>query len=66
MPSGATVISINAQTDAVGQIAGGPLLGWLAAAAGTRAAMLTVAAFLVPSALLYVRTIRRHGRDVIA
>lgn len=62
----ATVISINAQTDAVGQIAGGPLLGWLAAAAGTRAAMLTVAAFLVPSALLYIRTIRRHGRDVIA
>jgi DHA3 family tetracycline resistance protein-like MFS transporter len=61
----ATVISINAQTDAVGQIAGGPLLGWLAAAAGTRAAMLAVAAFLIPSALLYVRTIRRHGRDVI-
>lgn len=61
----ATVISMNAQTDAVGQIAGGPLLGWLAAAAGTRAAMLAVAAFLVPSALLYVRTIRRPGRDVI-
>lgn len=61
----ATVISMNAQTDAVGQIAGGPLLGWLAAAAGTRAAMLAVAAFLIPSALLYVRTIRRHGRDVI-
>jgi DHA3 family tetracycline resistance protein-like MFS transporter len=61
----ATVLSLNAQTDAVGQIAGGPLLGWLAAAAGTRAAMLAVASFLVPSALLYLRTIRRHGRDVI-
>jgi DHA3 family tetracycline resistance protein-like MFS transporter len=61
----ATVLSVNAQTDAVGQIAGGPLLGWLAAAAGTRPAMLAVAAFLIPSALLYVRTIRRHGRDVI-
>jgi DHA3 family tetracycline resistance protein-like MFS transporter len=61
----ATVISMNAQTDAVGQIAGGPLLGWLAAAAGTRAAMLAVAAFLIPSALLYLRTISRHGRDVI-
>jgi len=61
----ATVISMNAQSDAVGQIAGGPLLGLLAAAAGTRAAMLAVAAFLVPSLLLYLRTIRRHGRDVI-
>ena len=61
----ATVMSLNAQTDAVGQIAGGPLLGALATAAGTRAAMLTVAAFIVPALLLYVRTIRLHGRDVI-
>jgi DHA3 family tetracycline resistance protein-like MFS transporter len=61
----ATVMSLNAQTDAVGQIAGGPLLGALAVSAGTPAAMLTVTAFLIPSALLYVRTIRLHGRDVI-
>jgi hypothetical protein len=27
--------------------------------------MLTVAAFIAPSLLLYVRTIRLHGRDVI-
>jgi hypothetical protein len=27
--------------------------------------MLTVTAFLIPSALLYVRTIRLHGHDVI-
>ena len=32
----ATVMSLNAQTDAVGQIAGGPLLGALAVSAGTR------------------------------
>jgi DHA3 family tetracycline resistance protein-like MFS transporter len=61
----ATVMSLNAQTDAVGQIAGGPLLGALAVSAGTPAAMLTVTAFLIPSALLYVRTIRLHGHDVI-
>ncbi len=36
----ATVMSLNAQTDAVGQIAGGPLLGALAVSAGTPAAML--------------------------
>jgi DHA3 family tetracycline resistance protein-like MFS transporter len=61
----ATVLSLDAQTDAVGQIAGGPLLGALAVTAGTPTAMLTVAAFLIPSLLLYVRTIRLHGRDVI-
>lgn len=61
----ATVISMNAQTDAVGQIAGGPLLGALAVSAGTPAAMLAAAAFIAPSLLLYVRTIRLHGRDVI-
>ena len=61
----ATVMSLNAQTDAVGQIAGGPLLGALAVSAGTPAAMLAAAAFIAPSLLLYVRTIRLHGRDVI-
>lgn len=61
----ATVLSLNAQTDAVGQIAGGPLLGALAVSAGTPVAMLTVAGFIAPSLLLYVRTIRLHGRDVI-
>ncbi|HET9496809.1 MAG TPA: MFS transporter [Candidatus Limnocylindria bacterium] len=61
----ATVMSLNAQTDAVGQIAGGPLLGALAVSAGTPAAMLAAAAFIAPSLFLYLRTIRLHGRDVI-
>lgn len=61
----ATVLSLDAQTDAIGQIAGGPLLGLLAASSGTTAAMLTVSAFILPSLFLYVRTIRRHGHDVI-
>ncbi|MDP9468585.1 MAG: hypothetical protein M3P32_07605, partial [Chloroflexota bacterium] len=61
----ATVLSMNAQSDALGQIAGGPLLGWLAVAGGTRWAMFTVAAILAPSLYLYLRTIRLHGRDVI-
>jgi MFS transporter, DHA3 family, tetracycline resistance protein len=61
----ATVLSLNAQTDAVGQIAGGPLLGALAVSVGTPAAMLAAAAFIGPSLLLYLRTIRLHGRDVI-
>lgn len=62
----ATVHSMNAQADALGQIAGGPLLGWLAVAAGsTRPAMLAVALILVPSLYLYLRTIRLHGRDMV-
>jgi DHA3 family tetracycline resistance protein-like MFS transporter len=61
----ATVHSMNAQADALGQIAGGPLLGWLAVAAGsTRPAMLAVAVILAPSLYLYLRTIRLHGRDL--
>jgi DHA3 family tetracycline resistance protein-like MFS transporter len=62
----ATVHSMNSQADALGQIAGGPLLGWLALAAGsTRPAMLAVAVILLPSLYLYVRTIRLHGHDLI-
>lgn len=62
----ATVHSMNSQADALGQIAGGPLLGWLAVAAGsTRPAMLAVAIILAPSLYLYVRTIRLHGRDLL-
>jgi len=61
----ATVHSMNSQADALGQIAGGPLLGWLALAAGsTRPAMLAVAVILLPSLYLYLRTIRLHGHDL--
>jgi DHA3 family tetracycline resistance protein-like MFS transporter len=62
----ATVHSLNSQADALGQIAGGPLLGWLAVAAGsTRPAMLAVAVILAPSLYLYLRTIRLHGHDLV-
>ncbi|MDH4334950.1 MAG: hypothetical protein OEW24_06790, partial [Chloroflexota bacterium] len=62
----ATVHSMNSQADALGQVAGGPLLGWLALAAGTRPAMVVVAIILSPSLYLYLRTIRLHGRDLVA
>lgn len=62
----ATVHSMNSQADALGQIAGGPLLGWLAvAAASTRPAMVAVAIILAPSLYLYLRTIRLHGHDLL-
>jgi DHA3 family tetracycline resistance protein-like MFS transporter len=63
----ATVLSMNSQADALGQMAGGPVLGWLAAAtASTRPAMLAVALILTPSLYLYLRTIRLHGHDLEA
>ena len=62
----ATVHSLNAQTDAVGQIAGGPLLGALALSAGTPAAMLAARRIHRPViAPLRPNDPAFHGRDVI-
>ncbi len=54
----ATVLSIVGQVDALGQIVGGPLIGALATAASLRAALVGVAALLLPALPLY----RRAGR----
>jgi MFS transporter, DHA3 family, tetracycline resistance protein len=64
-PIRATVLSMDAQLDALGQIIGGPLIGAFAVAAGTGQGMVVVGLVLGPSLLLYWRTIRLHGRDVI-
>lgn len=53
----ATVISMNSQMDAIGQIAGGPPLGIVGTLASLRAALLVSAMLLVPSLLLYVRAL---------
>ncbi len=55
----ATVLSIDGQTDALGQIAGGPALGVVATYASLRAALLTAGAILLPALLLYVRAGRQ-------
>ncbi len=62
----ATVISMEAQADALGQIAGGPLLGWIAGGFGTRVAMVVVSLLLTPALYLYSRTLRTRGRDLAA
>ena len=49
----ATVLSTVNQMDAFGQVVGGPVLGHLATRFGLRAAMVTVAALLVPTVGLY-------------
>ena len=56
----ATVFSMSSQLDALGQIAGGPLIGLLGTAISIGAAMIASAATLIPALFLYART-SLHG-----
>ena len=55
----ATVLSIDGQTDALGQIAGGPALGALANYGSLRAALTLAGIILAPALLLFVRAGRQ-------
>ena len=54
----ATLFSLTSQMDALGQIAGGPLLGLLASAVSVRAAFVAAGLLLLPATWLYGRTLR--------
>jgi DHA3 family tetracycline resistance protein-like MFS transporter len=54
----ATVISTRGQLDALGQLIGGPIIGFVALQFGLRAAMIGVALMLAPALLLYGRALR--------
>ena len=56
----ATVISITGQSDAVGQVAGGPGIGAIGSFAGIRAALLAGTALLAPALGLYGRALRHE------
>ena len=58
----ATVFSLNSQTDALGQIAGGPLLGLLANVS-LRGAFGAAGLLLLPAVLLYLRLLKTHQTD---
>jgi DHA3 family tetracycline resistance protein-like MFS transporter len=60
----ATVLSMNGQADALGQIALGPAVGWLGAARSIRAALLASGLALLPALVLYRRAPRR-GKMVV-
>jgi DHA3 family tetracycline resistance protein-like MFS transporter len=51
----ATVLSMAGQMDALGQVGGGPVIGWLGGAFSIRAAILASAGALLPAAALYRR-----------
>ncbi len=56
----ATVFSISGQGDAIGQAAGGPVLGAIGNVWGIRAALVAGATALAPAAALYARASRRE------
>jgi DHA3 family tetracycline resistance protein-like MFS transporter len=57
----ATVISMTGQADAVGQTAGGPMLGAIGNAWGIPAALVAGALLLFPALGLYARALRHSG-----
>jgi hypothetical protein len=59
----ATVNSITGQADAVGQTAGGPMLGVVGNVFGTGVAIAGGALLLTPALALYGRAIRHGGRE---
>ena len=60
----ATVISMSAQADAFGQIAGGPVVGAIGLARSIRAALTTSALVLLPALGLYARALKRSERVI--
>lgn len=64
--SRATVISMTGQANSVGQVAGGPALGWVGGAISIQAALLGSALMLSPTIALYRRLISRDQATVEA
>lgn len=62
----ATVISISNQADAIGQIAGGPVVGYVGVLASVRTALVVGGSILTPALLLYAQTLRRADPLIIA
>ena len=58
----ATVLSMNGQADAIGQIAGGPIVGWLGNSS-LRLALAVGAGLLSPALGLYARSLRTNSHD---
>jgi MFS transporter, DHA3 family, tetracycline resistance protein len=60
----ATVLSFVGQADAAGQIAGGPLFGWIAGAHSTGLALAAAGLSLLPGIPLLLRALRADAREV--
>ena len=60
----ATVLSTLGQAESFGEIAGGPLLGWVATVRTVRVALIGAAALLLPAFPLYALALRRDPERV--
>jgi len=60
----ATVLSMLSQSNAFGQIVGGPGVGLIGTVASLRAALVTAGALLSPTVLVYARMLR--GQSTVA
>lgn len=58
----ATVLSMSSQVDAIGQIAGGPIVGVVGGMLSVRAALLTSALILSPALALFARAVRLNDK----
>ena len=59
----ATVNSIASQSDAIGEVAGGPFIGVVGTVASLRAALVATGLLLTPAIALYARALGRGGRE---
>jgi DHA3 family tetracycline resistance protein-like MFS transporter len=59
----ATVNSLVGQSDAIGEIAGGPAIGVVGTLSGMRAALVASGLLLTPAVALYGRALRHGGRE---
>jgi DHA3 family tetracycline resistance protein-like MFS transporter len=57
----ATVISMSSQVDAIGQVAGGPVVGLIGSWLSVQAALVASALTLSPVLLLYPRALRQNN-----
>jgi hypothetical protein len=57
----ATVLSMNGQADALGQVAGGPAIGAIGSAFSIRAALVLSGLLITPALALYTRTFKPRG-----
>ena len=62
----ATVLSLESQANALGQIGGGPALGWVGSAVSVRAALLGSALVFAPVIALYARAADRSDGAVMS
>jgi DHA3 family tetracycline resistance protein-like MFS transporter len=63
--SRATVFSMQSQSDALGQVAGGPVLGWIATAVSLSAAFVVAGILLLPAVALFAWAARRDRQERI-